>query len=66
MSSTLRITFNGDGTVTASLDEDIPKNMLLFGLATTLGGFIAETAPNDEQHNRAVDIIVAKLNRYKK
>lgn len=62
----LTLTFNKDGTVDANLDKDIPPNALLLGLTTTLAGFIEETAHDDAEHNRAIDIVIAKLNRKKK
>lgn len=64
--SKLTLTFNDDGTVDANLDKDIPANALILGLTTALAGFIEEWADDDEIHDRAIDIVAAKLNRKKK
>ena len=62
----LTLTFNDDGTIDTNLAEDISPNVLLLGLTTVLLGFIEESSRDDEMHNRAIDIVTAKLNRRKK
>lgn len=64
--SKLTLVFNKDGTVDTNLAEDISPNVLLLGLTTVLLGFIEEASRDDEIHDRAIDIVTAKLNRKKK
>ena len=64
--SKLTLTFNDDGTIDTTLDNDIPANALLLGLTAVLAGFVEEWAPNDTQHDRAIDIVTATLNLKKK